>query len=199
METRKLPDYNPVIVLLYKGVIYQENEKIWNLLLRHQIEIRRHFEQAGLGIYIDESEGFAHVKDIDLHEDQEDFPKLIEKRQLNYPTSILCVLLRKKMAEHIQTSSDTQVRISKQEIADLIQSFLQFNKNDESKAIKKIDESISKLKDYGFLRELKNDNEEYEIRRILISYVNIDFIKDLEQKMKDFTQNYFGKKDDELE
>ncbi|GGD70384.1 hypothetical protein GCM10011514_38080 [Emticicia aquatilis] len=195
MEPRKLPEYNPAIVSLYKGVMYQE-DKYWYLLLRHQTEIRKHFEQVGLGIYIDEAEGFAHIIDLELHEDQSDFPKLIEKRQLNYYTSLLCVLLRKKMAEQIQTSSETQVRISKQEIVDLMQGFLLINKNDESKTQKKVDESINKLKEYGFLRELKNDEDEFEIRRILISFVNIDFINELEQKMKDYLKN-IGKDDTE--
>ena len=190
MEPRKLPEYNPALVSLYKGVIYQENEKIWQLLIRHQTEIRKHFEQIGVGIYIDEAEGFAHLKELEVHEEQEDFPKLIEKRQMSYSASLLCVLLRKKIAEHIQVSSDTQVRISKQEIIDLMQGFLQVNKNDESKNIKKIDESINRLRDYGFLRELKNDESEYEIRRILISFVNIDFINELEQKMKGYLQNF---------
>lgn len=195
MEPRKLPEYNPAIVSLYKGVMYQE-DKYWHLLLRHQTEIRKHFEQVGLGIYIDEAEGFAHIIDLELHEDQLDFPKLIEKRQLNYLTSLLCVLLRKKMAEQIQTSSETQVRISKQEIIDLMQGFFLINKNDESKTQKKIDESINRLKEYGFLRELKNDEDEFEIRRILISFVNIDFINELEQKMKDYLKN-IGKDDTE--
>lgn len=189
MEPSKLPDYTPAIILLYKGIVYQENEKIWQLLLRHQVEIRRHFEQAGLGVHINEPEGFAHVIDRELHEDQEDFPKLIEKRQLSYYSSLLCVLLRRKMAEHIQMSSETQVRISKQEILDLMREFLSVNKNDESKISRKIEESINKLKEYSFLRELKNDANEFEIRRILISFVNIDFINELEQKLKEYSQN----------
>lgn len=199
METRKLPDYNPAIVWLYKGVVYEENEKIWKLLLHHQNEIRKHFEQAGLGIKIDEVEGFAHVIELERLEEQEDFPRLIEKRQLNYPTTVLCVLLRKKMAEQIQASGDTQVRISKQNIMDLMQGFLDINRNDESKVIKKIDDSIRTLIEYGFLRELKNDDEEYEIRKILSSFVNIDFINELVTKLQHHSQNYFGKKYDELD
>jgi hypothetical protein len=196
MEPRKLADYNPAIVYLYKGVVYQENERIWHLLVKHQTEIRKHFEQAGLGIYIDEAEGYAHVIDLELHEEQADFPKLIEKRQLNYTASLLCILLRKKMAEHIQTSSETQVRISKQEIYDLMQGFLQFNKNDESKTVKKIEEVVNRLLEYGFLRKLKNDEDEYEIRRILISFVNIDFIKEFEQKMRNYESSQ-SKEEDE--
>ena len=51
-------------------------------------------------------------------------PRLIIRRPLSYPISLLCVLLRKKMAEADSSGAETRVIVSRQELINAMLVFM---------------------------------------------------------------------------
>ena len=70
-------------------------------------------------------------------EQQNPLPRLIEKRQLSYPVTLLCVLLRKALLEADASGGDTRVILEKEKIRDMLKIFLPETSN-EAKTSDKI-------------------------------------------------------------
>lgn len=183
--------FAPVIIHLLKGVLYEDNNQVWNLLLNYETEIKKYFEGIGVHVYVDVAEGFAFLKqqEMDTEENNEGIPlpTLIEKRPLSYPITLLCVLLRKKLLEEDASGSDTRVVLSKEEIVDMIRVFLPEHSN-EAKIIDNIDTYINRIISYGFLRKLKNEEGKFELKRIIKAKITADVLQNIEQKLKDYAR-----------
>lgn len=95
-ETESLPS---VVIPLLKGVVYRdEKPTIWEDLLRLQGFVRDYVKVLGLELNLDESEGYAFLGSVE-EEEGADRPRLVARRQLSYPVSLVLALLRKKLAE----------------------------------------------------------------------------------------------------
>src|SRR5688572_27390863 len=89
-----------VIVTLMKGVTYRENDHgIWQSLLSVQSGVRDYVSKIGLELILDESEGYAYLRQKSTDGETATLPRLVPRRQLGYPVSLLLALLRKKLAE----------------------------------------------------------------------------------------------------
>lgn len=183
--------FAPVIIHLLKGVLYEDNSEVWNLLLNYETEVKKHFEGIGVHAYVDTAEGFAFLKQQEMDPEENDdnipLPTLIEKRPLSYPITLLCVLLRKKLLEEDASGNDTRVVLSKEEIVDMIRVFLPEHSN-EAKIIDNIDTYINRIISYGFLRKLKNEEGKFELKRIIKAKITADVLQNIEQKLKDYAR-----------
>jgi hypothetical protein len=143
-----------------------------------------------LEVFIDASEGYAFLRQIENEdeEQQNNLPRLIEKRQLSYPVTLLCVLLRKTLLEIDATGGDTRVILEKEKIRDMLKIFLPDSSN-EAKTSDKIDDHINKVVEYGFLRKLKNNQNQYEINRILKAKISADTLHHIEQVLKEYANS----------
>ena len=185
-EERHLEDYGIPVVYLLKGILHQEQEQPWNLLLRHHGRIREYLGAIGLVLEINEADGFAFVKQKDIPDEfSEVYPKLVQKRQLGYIPTILCILLRKRLIES-ERSSDPRPMVSHEQIVEQTKVFLNSTMTHEKKQRDKIDTAIKKLIEYGFLIELKNEKEKYEINKVLNNYMDIDTLKSIELKLANY-------------
>lgn len=186
-----------VLGALYKGPIHQQHghpsrERLWRLLLKHQQGIRKHFAEWGGDLELDEAEGYARIIELDVEDDiREQLPTLIEKRPLNYPTTLLVVLLRKQLIEHQRFSSETMLRTNRTDMHEQLSHFLNTGQTDEARVRDRMDESINTLERYGLLRKIGNESEDYEVRRILNSFVDLEFINEFEEKLRQYAQTYF--------
>ncbi len=190
LERHSLP-----IIYLFKGVLYNTNEAVWKSLIQYQNDIKNYFSVVGIDLIINESEGFAFLKQREIvNETNIHFPKLIEKRQLSYPVSLLCILLRKKLLDFDNTGEESRLILSKEQIIELILSFLPDNTSNEKKVIDKIDLHIKRLIELGFLRELKNEQEHYEVSRILIAYLPVEELQNVLDKLKDYHASWLDQK-----
>lgn len=190
LERHSLP-----IIYLFKGVLYNTNEAVWKSLIQYQNDIKNYFSVVGIDLIINQSEGFAFLKQREIVEETTiHFPKLIEKRQLSYPVSLLCILLRKKLLDFDNTGEESRLILSKEQIVELILSFLPDNTSNEKKVIDKIDVHIKRLIDLGFLRELKNEQERYEVSRILIAYLPVEELQNVLDKLKDYHTSWLDQK-----
>ena len=181
-----------VLGALYKAPLYQQQDKLWRLLLKHQHEIRKHFAEWGGDLYLDEAEGYARVTELAVDDEvREQLPTLIEKRQLNYPTTLLVVLLRKLLIEHQRFSGENMLRVSRTAMQEQLSHFLNSGQTDETKIRDRADDSINTLERYGLLRKLTNEGDEYEVRRILNSFVDLEFMAEFEEKLRQHALTYF--------
>lgn len=188
-----IPDLSRLMVLLLKGVLYREDdERLWANLLRLQARVR---EQAGvllLELVLDEAEGYAFLKSRPQGDEPEadaSMPRLVARRPLSYPVSLLLALLRKRMAEFDAGGGDTRLILTRDEIVELMRVFLPDGTN-EARLVDQVDANISKIVDLGFLRRLKpaagnpqQSGGHYELRRILKAFVDAQWLAEFDARL----------------
>lgn len=190
------PELSQLLVHLLKGVIYREDdERLWGLLLRLQARVREQAAVLLLDLVLDEAEGHAFLKsrpDPDESEGAPRLPRLVVRRPLSYPVSLMLALLRKRLAEFDAGGSDTRLVLSREEIAELMRVFLPDGTN-EAKLIDQVDTTILKVVDLGFLRRLKpagsgqsagQDKSHYEVRRILKAFVDAQWLAEFDARLE---------------
>ncbi|MCF6154080.1 MAG: DUF4194 domain-containing protein [Candidatus Brocadia sp.] len=177
--------YSNILVALLKGIIYNHNEKLWDELLSNESDIKKYFADIYLDVVIDKSEGFAFLKQRVSEDEEDPYPKLIEKRQLNFHVSLLCLLLRKHLIENDSEGESTKVVLTKNEILNLVKPFCKESTN-EANLEKQIKAAIEKVIEEGFLRKMKTEDDQYEVSRIIKAFVNADVVKDSLEKLKTY-------------
>ena len=181
---------SPVIIYLLKGILFRNQQpQLWNDLLELQIQILDYVKVIGLNLEIDDIEGYAWLTQTIPDEDEkEPLPRLIARRPLSYPISLLCVLLRKKMAEADSSGAETRVIVSRQELINTMLVFMP-EKSNEAQITASINATINKVAELGFLRKLKNDTENMEIQRIIIALVDADWTADFNEKLRIYQEH----------
>lgn len=188
-----VPELSQLMVHLLKGVLYREDdERLWASLLRLQARVREQVAVMLLDLVLDEAEGHAFLKsrpDPDESEGVPRLPRLVARRPLSYPVSLMLALLRKRMAEFDAGGGDTRLVLSRDEIGELMRVFLPDGTN-EARLIDQVDATISKVVDLGFLRRLKpaagsgQDRGHYEVRRILKAFVDAQWLAELDAQLE---------------
>lgn len=179
------------LIALFKGVLYQEDDPaLWQSLLDLQNRVRDYLGVLGLQLILDEAEGYAYLRQRQ-EEDQAApgqvvLPRLIARRQLSYPVSLLLALLRKRLAEFDASSGEARLILSREQIADLLRLFLAEGSN-EAKLADRIDAHIAKVVELGFLRRLRGKDEQFEVRRILKAYVDAQWLNEFDQRLRDYS------------
>lgn len=186
-------DLSTLVIPLLKGVIYQENDAaLWGALLNLQARVRDYIAVLGLELVLDEAEGYAFLRSRQAADDNEEaapkLPRLIARRPLSFPVSLLLALLRKRLAEFDKGGGDTRLVLSREEIVELIRVFLPQRSN-EARLIDQIETHINKVVELGFLRRLKTasaQSESYEVRRILKAFVDAQWLSELDARLADY-------------
>ncbi|MDT8320415.1 MAG: DUF4194 domain-containing protein [Xanthomonadales bacterium] len=191
-------ELSSVVVPLLKGVIYQEdNPGLWAALLNLQASVRDYVAVLGLDLLLDEAEGYAFLRsreDLD-EEGQPAIPRLVARRQLAYPVSLLLALLRKKLAEFDAAGGDTRLILSRDEVVELIRIFLPAGSN-EAKLIDQVDTSLNKIAALGFVRRLRGQEQMIEVRRIIKAYVDAQWLSDFEGRLAEYRQQLVNAPED---
>src|SRR3989339_661893 len=125
------PNISKPLIELMKGVVFRENdEKLWQVLEDCQVAVRNYVRVLGLDLVLDVSEGYAWLKTRDLEEGEDPLPRLVGKRPLSYPVSLIIALLRKKLAESDASGEDTRLILSVEDIADMVKVFFPSSGNE---------------------------------------------------------------------
>ena len=173
------------VIALMQGVVYREtHEGPWATLQRHGAPVRDHFATIGVDVVVDETEGYAYLR---ARDDEEGLPRLVRRRSLSYPVSLLLVLLRKRMVEWESTSSEARLILTRDQIADLLSLFLADTSN-QARQVDQVDTTIGKVVDLGFLRRLRGQRDTFEVRRILKAYVDAQTLADFSAKLADYRE-----------
>jgi hypothetical protein len=181
------------MVHLLKGVLYREDdERLWASLIRLQARVREQAAILLLDLVLDEAEGYVFLKgrpDPDESDGAPHLPRLVVRRPLSYPVSLMLALLRKRMAEFDASGRDTRLVLARDEISELLRIFLP-NGSNEAKLIDQVDSIISKVIDLGFMRKLKpaagseQGRGHFEVRRILKAFVDAQWLAEFDARLE---------------
>jgi hypothetical protein len=190
------PDLSSLVIPLLKGVIYRDEATarkagLWNSLLDLQIRVRDYVAVLGLELVLDEAEGYAFLRARDAEGDETaaQLPRLVARRPLSYPVSLLLALLRKKLAEFDagggQDVEGVRLVLSRDDIVELIRVFLPEASN-EARMMDRVDAYINKTVELGFLRRMNPAARQpavFEVRRILKAFVDAQWLADFDARL----------------
>jgi hypothetical protein len=181
------PSLSAVVIPLMKGVVYRDtHDHAWRTLLELQPQARDYVGVLGLEIVIDEAEGYAYCRQRPPDPDEADpLPRLVTRRTLSFPVSLLLALLRKKLAEFDARGGETRLMLSREQITEIVRVFLPQASN-EARMIDQIDTHIGKCVDLGFLRPAKTSEQVYEVRRILKAFVDGQWLADFDARLEEY-------------
>ncbi len=195
------PDLSTLAITLLKGVIYREgDERLWGSLLNLQARVRDFVAVLGLDLVLDEAEGYAFLKSRPEPADDEAIarlPRLVARRPLSFPVSLLLALLRKKLAEFDAGGGDTRLVLMRDDIVELLRVFLPDSSN-EAKLIDQIEAHINKVVDLGFLRRLRPTSgsttgpASFEVRRTLKAFVDAQWLADFDARLAAYKAQLIG-------
>ena len=145
----------------------------------------------GLELVLDEAEGYAFLRARNREDDETmmQLPRLVARRPLSFPVSLLLALLRKKLAEFDagggQDEEGVRLVLSRDDIVELIRVFLHEASN-EARLMDRVDTDIKKVVELGFLRRMKpvaGQPAAFEVRRILKAYVDAQWLADFDTRL----------------
>lgn len=184
-----------LIIPLLKGVLYQDSEgPAWNALLGLQSRVRDYVAVLGLELVLDEAEGYAFLRSRpEADEDQPKLPRLVPRRPLSFPVSLILALLRKKLAEFDAGAGDsTRLILTREEIVELLRVFLPEGSN-EAKLMDQVESHLNRIVDLGFLRRLKahaGGENLFEVRRILKAFVDAQWLAEFDARLGAYQEHW---------
>ncbi len=194
-ETPQPIDIPLALIALMKGVVFrQDDERLFQQLDEGQIAIRDYVRVLGLELVIDDSEGYAWLKTREPEEGQTPLPRLVGRRRLSYPVSLIIALLRKKMAESDAAGQDTRLILSVEDIADMVKVFLPSGSN-EARFLDKINTHLNRIADLGFIRRLKGQKDRIEVVRILKAFVDAQWLHEFDDRLREYIEHSTSEKD----
>ncbi|MFM0498896.1 DUF4194 domain-containing protein [Paraburkholderia caffeinilytica] len=190
--TASTHDLSSLLIPLLKGVIYRDADAVlWSALLDLQARVRDYVTVLNLELVLDEAEGYAFLRSRpdDGDDDSPVLPRLVARRPLSFPVSLMLALLRKKLAESDAGGGDTRLILTREQMVEMIRVFLPSGSN-EAKLIDQIDTQINKIVELGFLRKLKpgagkreGQATAFEVQRILKAFVDAQWLADFDTRL----------------
>lgn len=183
-EEKNNYNFSKILINLMKGIVYREDDvNIWNFLEDNESQVSEHFKIIGLRLIVDKSRGYAYLKQIIFNQEEEQLPRLIRKQPLSRQVSILIVVLRQIVIEKENSGSDDRIIVSFDDIADKYRAFYPNSNDDEKKFYKDLKSYLKKVIDLDFIRELKSEEDNYEIKPIIVSFVDMDWLNNFKDRL----------------
>ncbi len=172
-----------LLVALFRGVLYgSQQPALWQQLLSQRSAVADYVGVLGLVLQIDEAEGYAFLRSRPGTA-EDDAPRLVARRALSFPVSLLLALLRKRLAEFDALSAETRLVLRRDQIFELVRVFLPDSSN-EAKLLASLDRSMAKIVDLGFLRPMRGSDDLYEVRRVLKAFVDGQWLADFDARLQ---------------
>lgn len=193
-------DLSVLLIGLLKGVLYRDaDERQWAALLDLQARVRDYVAVLNTDLVLDEAEGYAFLKSRPEPADDTAprLPRLVARRPLSFPVSLMLALLRKKLAEFDASGGDTRLVLGRDDIVELVRVFLPDGPN-EARLIDQIETTINKVAELGFLQKLKpaggasSGLASYEVRRILKAFVDAQWLAEFDARLASYQSQLAG-------
>lgn len=179
---------SPVLIALLRGVIYREDDaRLWQQLMRYDGRVRDYVSLLGLELQLHEDEGFAFLQQREQQEDEPELPRLIPRRRLSYPVSLTLALLRRRLAEHDAMSGEERVILETDEVVEMVRTFLSGGST-EARVVDRIQSTLRKIAEMGFIRFLDRGQLRLEIKRILTAFVDAQWLSEFDQRLQEYAE-----------
>ena len=178
-------ELSAVLIPLLKSVSYRADDAAhWSALLQLQGRVRDHVAVLGLELMIDEAEGYAFLRSRTVPDDDPaaKLPRLVARRPLSFPVSLLLALLRKKLAEFDAAGGDTRLILSREQVAELLRVFMPEGSN-EARLIDQVDTHLNRVVELGFVRRLRGQDGMFEVQRILKAFVDAQWLGEFNARL----------------
>ncbi|WP_230865477.1 DUF4194 domain-containing protein [Mycobacterium canetti] len=174
------------IIRLMQGVVYRESdEDTWLTLERSGAGVRDHFGTIGVDVVVDDAEGYAYLRSRPSEDGDEVLPRLVRRRALTYNVSLLLVLLRKRLVEFETAGGEGRLVLTTDQIVEMLRLFQAESTND-ARVVEQAETTIRKAAELGFLRQLRGQRDQWEVRRILKAYVDAQTLADFSAKLREY-------------
>jgi hypothetical protein len=187
MRTATEDAVSRAVIALMRGVVHRETqEQVWLTLGRHGAALRDHFAVIGVEVVVDDTEGYAYLRSRPEDEGEEPLPRLVQRRTLSYPVSLLLVLLRRRLAEFEATGGETRLILTREQLVDLLVTFLPSGSN-EARLVDQIDRHVAKVVELGFLHPLRGQDV-WEVRSVIKAYVDAQTLADFDARLQTYRE-----------
>jgi hypothetical protein len=204
--------YSSVLIKLLQGFVVSDEKRYWETLLTYQDPIREYFSVLGLQLHLSADDGYAFLKPGILSRESSNadglpgeegealeegspedstiskeldgnIPSLVRRAPLSFEVSLLCILLRESL-EHFDStvSDDHRLILKRNDIYELLRLFYA-EKTDETKQVRRFDSLINRVIELGFLRELKGNQNSFEVRRIIKAQFDAEKLSEIKAQM----------------
>ena len=195
-DIKKEQHFSMIIIKLMKAVIYGDDDPVtWQYLLELQSSIRDYVRVLGLDLFIMEDEGIAWLANKALEDGEVELPRLVNKRQLSFPVSLVLVLLRRKLVEHDASSGESRLILDKDDIIEQLRIFIPTGSN-EARWMDQVETYINKVVELGFIRRLQNHPDKIEVCRIIKAFVDAQWLSHFDERLQKYAAHaeiYFHK------
>jgi hypothetical protein len=178
-----------VLIALLQGVLYRDGASAqWHALLELQSRVRDHAATIGLELMLDEAEGYACLRQRPAVPGEAALPRLVQRRQLTYPVSLILALLRKKLAELDAGGGETRLVVTRDQIAEQLDLFLPDSGN-QARLRDRLDTHLNKVVELGFITRVRGQENQFEVRRILKAFVDAQWLGEFEQRLAQYLEH----------
>lgn len=165
---------------LLREPVYREDGELWLTLRAQHDEIRHYFRQIGQELVLDEGEGYAFIRQLEI-EGEDRIPRLVQRRALSYLATLLLVALREEFLRFDSSANDsTRLVKTRDELRNLVADFLSETTN-QVRDTARVDAAIARLGELGFIRQIGSaERDTFEVMRIVkarLSPADLEAIK----------------------
>lgn len=195
MDQHDNENISQVVIHLMRGILYKEDKpNIWETMEHLEGPVRDYLSVINLDLMIYDSDGFAYLTSKEQEDGDASLPRIVARRPLSYPVSLILALLRRKLTEHDTYSSEPRLIIEVNEVADMVSAFFPAS-NNEVKVLKRLGSHLQRIHDLGFIRFLDAKKEAFEVKRILKAYIDAQWLHDFDTKLAEYLTHNSGDDD----
>lgn len=192
-EAPEFRDWSVAAVRLLQGIVYSDDVRAWDALLRSRSTLEAYFARLALQLVVDEPEGYAYLRqwsDDEYPSGYEEVPKLVRRIPLGYGTTLLCVLLRDELRRFEDTDlHNDRCVVEEAPLFDQWKVFFQ-SQQDEVRQRRQFAASLGKLAELGFVNKFTDEPASWEVRRILKARLPITELENLKKQLSDFQAGF---------
>jgi hypothetical protein len=169
----------PLKVALLRGPVYAEDATTWGRLVHHREALELYFLQISLELKINEDFGYAYLDQLGPDQPGGKFGTLFARRPLGFEPTVIGVALRDELLRRETTRVDEgPVVMPLEEIVDLVRAFIK-DTADEVKERERWRAAVLAFAKLGFLKDLQNEREEYQLRPIIRARFDLETLQEL--------------------
>lgn len=177
------PDRSFLLARLLLEPLYREDDALWHVLLAERDHVERYFRQIGQDVVIDDSEGYAFIRQIES-EGGDRVPRVSRRQPLGYTATLLLVCLREELARFdAAQDSSTRLVLTRPQLRELVGQFLR-ETNNQVRDARALDAAIRRAEELGILRRFgTSESDTFEVMRILKARLGPGELEDIKRRL----------------